>query len=149
MQANNKEHSNDGAQKAWIRVGEGIWRRTSNGLLYERPKIRGKWTYRSLKSTNIKLAREEKQRRERNRGTKTDCGNIKVGDIILRYLADECPNQQGHPRTETDKRREKYRCSKLLAFWDKIKVDEISLNLCDDYHASRQQEIAKRNKNNE
>jgi hypothetical protein len=44
--------------KEWQRVADGIWRR-STGTLYERPKIGGRFTFRSLGTGSLKLAKEE------------------------------------------------------------------------------------------
>ena len=46
----------------WIRVADGIYRRSS-GTLYERPIINHRPTWRSLGTKNLKLAREELRKR--------------------------------------------------------------------------------------
>ena len=46
----------------WIRVADGIYRRAS-GTLYERPIINNRPTWRSLGTSNLKLAREELRKR--------------------------------------------------------------------------------------
>ena len=46
----------------WIRVADGIYRRSS-GTLYERPIINRRPTWRSLGTSNLKLAREELRKR--------------------------------------------------------------------------------------
>jgi hypothetical protein len=46
------------SKKAWKRAADGIWKNKS-GTYYERPKIDGSWTYRSLKTKRLADAKTE------------------------------------------------------------------------------------------
>jgi hypothetical protein len=73
-------------------VEAGIYRNTSSGTYFERPKIHGKRTWRSLETKNLKHAREtlHKRRAEANNGQtgRTEPQLTCVGEVILRYEKD-------------------------------------------------------------
>lgn len=86
MKAKNKDHKAVPAR--FDHVETGIYRNLDSGTYFERPKVRGKRTWRSLETKNLKHAREELHwRRSGVNAAKLEKGkaNITVGEIIRRY----------------------------------------------------------------
>ena len=128
--------------KTWTRAADGIWR-NKNGTLYERPKIAGNFTFRSLKTSNLKLAREEYCKRrsgDYSYAEKTDLLET-VGDVIRLYQKDGYPDRQRQKRPETMNGIEERNCLSLMGFWENIPVDDVTWGACDRYHTWRTKKI--------
>ena len=119
-------------------VETGIHRKTANGVYYERPKINGRRTWRSLDTANLKHAREELYRR-RSGAVERETQQAKkpkvtVGEIVRRYVKDGYPDRQKQPRQGRTLQCEKRNSTVLLKYWDAFIVDSISLQQLDRYH---------------
>jgi hypothetical protein len=131
----------------WQRIeGTEIFKRRSNGTYYERPKIAGTWTFRSLKSKNQKDALAEWARRESKRAQGEDPQpkhptNVTAGDCIRLYQGANYPDKQMAERPETMRKAEAANCAMLLRYWDEIPVEDILISECDDYKDWRIKEI--------
>jgi hypothetical protein len=118
----------------------GIYRNLDSGTYFERPKIRGKRTWRSLDTKNLKHAREELHKRRSGlkvveaEKAKT---SLTVGDILLRYQKDGYPDRHRQARQGRTLECETSKCQLLTKFLGKYFVTEISLALLDKYHAWR------------
>ena len=68
---------------------------------------------------------------------------VTVGEIIRNDQQDGYPDRQRAARKpETQKAEEGY-CHILLAFWDKIPVDEVTLKTCDQYFDWRRRKLTR------
>ena len=80
------------ASSPFEHVEAGIYRNTSSGVYFERPKVNGKRTWRSLETSNLKHAREELYKRRAAVGTDKDpyveIEVTTVGEVISRYQKD-------------------------------------------------------------
>jgi hypothetical protein len=123
-------------QKTWERAADGIWRNIASGNLYERPKIDGKFTFRSLKTSNLKHAKEEFHRRRSGITNVQKPSTITVGDVIRKY-----PDQQCQERPARMHELEERNCKFLLKFWDKLPVNSVTTANCNRYHDARCKEI--------
>jgi hypothetical protein len=95
-------------------------------MLFERPWIKGKRTWRSLETRNLKLAREELPRRRSGLQPIEAESTVTCGDVIRRYQADDYPDDQRQPRPARAHELEVRFCTNLLPFWDKVPVDAVS-----------------------
>lgn len=59
----NESRSQQGRRGSIWHVEAGIYRTLDSGTYFERPKVRGKRTWRSLETKNLKHAREELHQR--------------------------------------------------------------------------------------
>ena len=130
--------------KHWERIADGIWKNNRSGSLFERPKISGSWTFRSLKTKNLKHAREELHRRRSGLSplaAPSDDPPLTVGDILRRYQKDSFPDRQKQPRQGRTLECETRNCTMLLKFWARVPVNDLSLIACDRYHEWRKKRI--------
>ena len=82
-------------------VETGLYRNKSNGVYFERPSIKGRRTWRSLDTANLKHAREELYRRRAGvRAVEVEKAKaaVTVGDIARHYQKDGYPDRQKQPR---------------------------------------------------
>lgn len=63
------------------------------GMLFERPWIDSKRTWRSLETKNLKLAKEGLHRRKSGVKKRTE-SDVTCGDVIRAYKDDSCPDDQ-------------------------------------------------------
>ena len=128
------------------RVETGIYRNIASGTYFYRPQVRGKRTWRSLETKNLKHAREEAHRRHAG-GSAFEEDKAKaavmLGEIIRRYQKDGYPDRQKQPRVGRTLQMETRNCSVLLKFWDTFPVGDISLVEFDRYHAWRRKNATK------
>jgi hypothetical protein len=124
-------------QKAWERIADSIWRNNVSGMLYERPKINGKFTFRSLMTKNQKHAKEEFHRRRSGVTNTSKISTITTGAVIRKYQESDYPDQQRQPRPARMHELEERNCKVLMSFWDKVPVDEVTIANCDRYHDTR------------
>jgi len=126
------------------RVETGLYRNIVSNTYFYRPKVRGRRTWRSLKTKNLKHAREELHRLhvgavsleiEKSKNVVT------VGEIIRRYQKDGYPDRQKQPRQGRTLELETANCVLLLRHWDKLAVTELSLVEFDSYHAWRKKNV--------
>ncbi len=127
-------------------VETGLYRKTNTGVYYERPSLKGRRTWRSLDTANLKHAREELYRRRAGvRAVEVEKAKaaVTVGDILRLYQKDVYPDRQKQPRVGRTLELETANCSVLLKFWDKVQATEICLVECDRYHAWRRKHATK------
>ena len=126
----------------WIRVADGIYRRSS-GTLYERPIINRRPTWRSLGTSNLKLAREELRKRR----VKGEASYVPKPTVVTTGQVIRCYEKHGYPDRHKQKRlgrtltMETKSCQTLLKFWDHIATDAVTLATCDRYHEWRKKNI--------
>ena len=121
----------DSAQ-AFERVESGIYRSTTNGCYYERPRINGKRTWRSLGTKNLKLAREElHKRRVKGEIAYVPKNIVYTGQVIRCYEQDGYPDRHKQPRQGRTLDSEKQKCKTLMKFWEHILTKNITLTVCD------------------
>jgi integrase len=118
-------------------VEAGIYRNTSSNVYFERPKIHGRRTWRSLETSNLKYAREELHKRRAAVGTDKDPyaepEAATVGEIISRYQKDGYLDKNLSGRTGGTLVEEERNCGKLLQFWSAIPVATVTDAICDRY----------------
>jgi integrase len=125
-------------------VETGIYRNVTTGTYFERPKVRGKRTWRSLETKNLKHAREELHRRRSGlseAAVERAKSQMTVGEIIRRYQKDGYPDHYRQQREGRTMESESRNCIVLLKFFDRYFVSEISLPLFDSYHGWRKKHI--------
>ena len=129
------------------RVESGIFRYIPSGVYYERPKINGRRTWRSLETANLKYAREELHRRRsgmvEREAQQAKKPKVTVGEIVRRYVQDGYPDRQKQPRQGRTLQCEKRNSTVLLKYWDAFTVDSISLQQLDRYHEWRKRNIGR------
>jgi integrase len=127
-------------------VEAGIYRNLDSGTYFERPKVRGKRTWRSLETKNLKHAREELHKRRSGlkviEAEKAKI-NLTVGDILQRYQKDGYPDRYRQLRQGRTLEGETNNCKLLMKFLGKYLVTEISLALLDKYHTWRKEHITR------
>jgi len=127
------------------RVESGIFRYIPSGVYYERPKINGRRTWRSLETANLKYAREELHRRRsgmvEREAQQAKKPKVTVGEIVRHYVKDGYPDRQKQPRQGRTLQCEKRNSTVLLKYWDAFTVDSISLQQLDHYHEWRKRNI--------
>jgi len=126
--------------KKYELVADGIYKYAS-GVYFERPTLNGCRTWRSLKTSNLKLAREELYRRRSGVVVTDEKSTTTVGEIIRNYQKDDYPDQQRQLRPARMHELEERNCAVLLPYWDKISVDGVTLAECDRYHDWRVENI--------
>ena len=118
-------------------VEAGIYRNTSSDVYFERPKVNGKRTWRSLETTNLKHAREELHKRRAAVGTSKDpyaeTEAVTVGEIINRYKKDGYLDKNLGGRSGGTLIEETRNCGTLLEFWKAIPVESVTDAVCDRY----------------
>ena len=105
-------------------------------MLFERPWIAGKRTWRSLETENLKLAKEELHRRKAGVKKPAKKGTpvvVTCGDVIRRYQKDKYPDNQRQKRPARSHELEERHCLTLLLFWDEIPVDDVTNGTCDRF----------------
>jgi integrase len=114
-------------------VADGIYRR-KGGMLFERPWAKGRRTWSSLNTKNLKLAKEElHKRRSGLKLVEEDESDVTCGDVIRKYQSDEYPDDQRQRRPDRAYELEDRFCLNLLPFWDAINVDAVTAATCDKY----------------
>lgn len=139
-----KAKNEDSKAALFEHVETGIYRNLDSGTYFERPKVRGKRTWRSLETKNLKHAREElHKRRSGLKAVEVEMAktSLMVGDILLRYQKDGYPDRYRQPRQGRTLECETSNCKLLTKFLGKYFVTEISLALLDKYHAWRKAHI--------
>jgi integrase len=133
----------------WCRIqGTEIYRRYSTGTYYERPCVDGVHTFRSLKTKNQKSALAEwaKRHAARARGEdpqpKSPVG-ITVGACISLYQSAGCPDRHRQQRPALMRKAEEANCKRLLEFWGKTRVDDITVAKNDAYRDRRVKEVSR------
>ncbi len=126
----------------WVRIpNTGIYLRTSTGAYYERPRIDGVTTFRSLGKKILREALKVWKQREEVRARGGDPQPRKrattVGECIRLYQSAGCPDRQRAERPETSKKAELKNCEILLRFWESIRVSDLTVAVCDAYHDYR------------
>ncbi len=135
----NKSIGIEGAESApqFQFVETGIYRKSTNDVYYERPKVNGKRTWRSLATSNLKHAREELHRRRAAIGTHNDpyaeTEAVMVGEIISRYQKDGYLDKNLNGRAGGTLIEETRNCGTLLEFWKAIPVNAVTDAVCDRY----------------
>lgn len=118
-------------------VEAGIYRNRSSRVYFERPKVNGRRTWRSLETSNLKHAREELHRRRAAVGTDKDpyveVEVATVGEIIRRYQKDGYLDKNLNGRSGSTLVEETRNCGKLLEFWKAIPVNTVTDAVCDRY----------------
>jgi integrase len=124
----------------WENCADGIYKYTPSGTYYERPKIDGKLTHKSLKTKSLKLAKEELVRRNGNPRSRI---STTVKEVLDCYEAKGCPDRYNQDRPELMGKAEKANCTNLHKFWDKILVSEVTAAKCDKYEKWRKKNLAR------
>lgn len=131
-------------------VEAGIYQNPQSRTYFERPHINGKRTWRSLKTKNLKLAREELHRRRAASSAGSSPYAPKAtlpvraktaGEVIRRYQSENYPDRHLNTRPERTKDEEERHCELLLLFWNTIQVDAITIGTCDKYREWRLKRI--------
>jgi len=122
-----------GYSELWELAADGIYRYRPTGTYYYRPLLpSGKRTHRSLKTQNLKIAKERYLALCTQNGHAAE-NKLKVGDIIGRYEADGFLDESLEarpPKTEADEKRH---CAMLRQFWSEIRIQDVSDLICDSY----------------
>lgn len=117
----------------WELAADGIYRYVPNGNYYYRPLLaNGKRTHRSLKTQNLKLAKERYQALGSQNGPAAE-SRLKVGDILDRYEKDGYLDVNLESRPATTEADEKRHCTTLREFWVEIRFPDVSDLKCDSY----------------
>lgn len=109
----------------WENVADGIYRYRPSGTYFYRPlNPDGGRTKRSLKTKNLKIAKE---RYEKIKGTQGNVAEskLKAGEIIEKYGEDDYPGEDLQKRRDETKADEKRHCDKLKKFWANIRCADI------------------------
>ena len=134
-----------GSAPLFEHIEPGIYRYALNGNYYERPGINGKRTWRSLKTKNLRFARE-RLRRRRSCITRVPCIEpampmqgadpelAVVGDVIRCYQKGGYLDKHLSQRPEGTRKDEERHCTILLKFWRNIGVVAVTDAVCDSYH---------------
>jgi hypothetical protein len=141
-QAAGSNVNKSGSGKRWAAMGGGLYRENFTGILYERPTIHGKRTWRSLETTRDKIARDEMARR-RVQELQARTGAIQspyvlkkfvyVGEVIDKYKTDGCLDRQRQRRPDTTKEAEEKRCDILKQFWKSVSISDVTIAQFDRY----------------
>jgi integrase len=125
-------------------VADGIYKDLDTGIFYERPWIVGKRTWRKLKASNLKLAKEElacrrtdQQRAGRGMALDPYRKANNVGDLIKRYISAGAPTRTQRTREENALKWQAYYAESLIPFWSQHTTDEIKPSLFDQYFTHR------------
>ncbi len=119
-------------------------------MYYERPRINGKPTFRSLETNHEKTARQTLAQNQLNHakskvGAAPDPYAKKVltttGDIIRRYIADNCPDRRRAQRPIQARKAQKRACEMLLGYWDNMPIENVNLQTMDSYCDHRLKQI--------
>jgi hypothetical protein len=143
------------SKKNWKRVAAGIWRNKS-GTLYERPKVDGRWTYRSLETDDLVVAKTRFHRRragvEETPPTQTpqppparadEPETVLVGQVIQRYQQDGYRDRQRQQRPELTRTAEEGYCQMRLGFWERVPARDVTIATCDRYHTWRKERLTR------
>jgi integrase len=131
-------------------VERGIYRIPGSDQYYERPKVGGRWTWRTLGSSVLSDARDELRRRRASHAAAMLGQGVSVyakstlatvGEIINTYLADGCLDRQRRPRIPDSLKAEKANCTTLLGFFDKLAYEHITLARLDEYCDWRREQV--------
>ena len=129
----------------------GIYQARRSRTYFERPHIDGKRKWRSLRTKNLKFAREELHRRRaaafsgnspyaRTTGQAGTQAST-VGEVIRRYQHDNYPDRHLNSRPEATRADEERHCDILLGFWNVVPVNSVTVAVCDRYRAWRLERI--------
>jgi hypothetical protein len=144
--SNTAAETNEGESSSpFGHVEAGIYRNTSSGTYFERPKIQGKRTWRSLETKNLKHARETFHKRRSDasngQGASTEPKITFVGGVIRHYETDGYLDKHLQPRTGGTHDEEGRHCKLPIQFWDKVEASAVSDFLCDKYAEWRKKGI--------
>lgn len=126
----------------YVNVAPGIYRDTASSLLYERPVLDGRRTWRRLFARSIKLAREEIATKRADRGRArlglavdpyAKAKATSVGQILDAYILAGCPTRNGQRRPVKGQAEELAHCRRLLAFWRDLRPSDLSAKRFRDY----------------
>ncbi len=140
-------------KSGWRRVSKGIYVNDNWGdTLYERPKINGNYTFRSLGTNDLETAenvlavRRTKQLMANEGVGESPYAEPKfktVGEVLQFYAeSDYIDPRRLEKRADETRLLEKFCCDTLLLFWDNVPLKDVRPKLCDDYMAWR---IARKN----
>ena len=122
-----------GYADTWELAAEGIYLYKGNGTYYYRPLLpNGKRTFRSLKTKNLKFARERYQSLCSQNGHAAE-NKLKVGEILDRYEEDGYLDENLENRPLGTEAEEKRHCVVLRKFWTEIRYQDVSDPNCDSY----------------
>ena len=125
----------------WELAADGIYRYTPNGTYYYRPVQQdGKRTYRSLKTKNLKLAKEKFYKLQAGNGNIAE-NKLTVEDILKNYEQDGYPDETLAKRTERTEKDEKRHLALLRKFWPMILVQDVCDPVCDRYFRWRKRNL--------
>lgn len=100
----------------------------------------GKRTYRSLKTKNLKLAKEKFYRLQAGNGNIAE-NKLTVEDILKNYEQDGYPDETLAKRTERTEKDEKRHLALLRKFWPMILVQDVCDPVCDRYFRWRKRNL--------
>jgi hypothetical protein len=122
-----------GYAEMWELAAEGIYLYKGNGTYYYRPLLPNrKRTYRSLRTKNLKFAKERYQNLCSHNGHVAE-NKLKVGEILDRYEEDGYLDENLENRPAGTEAEEKRHCLTLRKFWTEIRFQEVSDPNCDSY----------------
>ena len=138
------------SKKNWKRAAAGIWRNKS-GTLYERPKVDGRWTYRSLETEDLEVGKTRFHQRRAGVEEKlqlapaqaTQAETVLVGHVIQKYQQDGYRDRQRQQRPELTRTAEEGYCEMLLGFWEHVPVHDVTIAACDRYHTWRKARLTR------
>jgi hypothetical protein len=117
----------------WVAEADGIYRYKPNDTLYYRPLLpNGKRTHRSLKTKNLKIAKERYASLCGKNGHLAE-DKLCVEEIIERYEHDGYLDENLEGRPAETEAEEKRHCVILRKFWTQILYRDVSDPICDSY----------------
>ena len=131
-------------EKTWKWIEARLWQNTQSGVYYERPVVKGRATFRSLKTRNRKHAVEELFKRRTAVGAGGDpyaeAVAVTVGEVVGRYQRDGYLDRDLQPRPPGTLADEGRHCATLLKFWDTVAVEAVTDAACDRYRGLAEEE---------
>jgi integrase len=138
---------------AYTPLGGGLYRHNPSGMLYERPIVRGRRTWRKLDTAREKTARDEMARR-RHISLAAQTGaiaspytrpvSVTVSQCLADYIKAGTPDRQRRPRNPQTAIEEQRRCQTLDRILGSINVENLAMSVLDRYIDQRQQEVQSR-----
>ena len=136
-------------EKTWKWIEARVWQNSQSGVYYERPTVKGRPTFRSLKTCNRKHAVEELFKRRTAVGAGEDPYAepkvVTVGEVIHRYQADGYLDRDLQPRPPITLADEERHCNTLLKFWETVAVAIVTDATCDKYRDWRKKRVQQGN----
>jgi hypothetical protein len=135
----------DEKEKTWKWIEARLWQNTQSGVYYERPVVKGRPTFRSLKTRNRKHAVDELFKRRTAVGAGEDPyaepEAVTVGEVVRRYQKDGYLDRDLQPRPPSTLADEERNCKTLLEFWDLVDVTAVTDATCDKYRDWRKKRV--------